>query len=362
MQRGVRLRLADLSRQGLDDGSTHRLLADFPVTGIAIHDAAVQSSLSAGSYDEQLLQFVQEDVPVEEALRWLITDDARRACDLLLAVHDSSARCDGRVSLAVDPRCARDTEGTLHDARRLRSVVGRDNLYVGVSATAEGVSAIQQLLSEGISVDATNIYGLERVRQVIAAVLAGLEQAAARGRDLTRISAALSIRVADLDAEVARLSTGFGAEDPGRHGRVERGEVAAAIAERAGQLLEQTYAGDFWRDLQACGARPLRLVWDTTAMLDGQCADTLYVERLVGSGGVIAASSTTLGGLADHGKPLGEVDDTTLPVPSTEVLRGVERRGIQLDTVAEALEDKRIRVLLDNRERLLRVARDKLSD
>lgn len=347
--RGVRLRLADVSRRGLADGSIHRLVAEHPVTGIALDTAAVGAALSEGVYGEQLAQFAAEHVPAGDALLWAMTDDARTVCDLLAAVHDSTARTDGRVSLAVDPRCARDTEGTLHDARRLRTVVGRDNLYVGVPATAEGMSAMQALLSEGVSVDATNICGLERLRQVLATVLAGLEQAAARGRDLTRISAALSLRVADVDAEVARL-TG-----------AEQGRVAAALADAAGRLLEQTYAGDFWRDLQACGARPIRMVWDTTVGAGLPGADTLYVERMLTAGGVIALSSATLRGLADHGAPSGGTHATSSAAAAGDVLTTVERHGVRLEGIAESLEDRRIRELSDIRESTLRVLQDRLA-
>src|SRR5215467_6815310 len=257
---GVAVWLDDISRERLTSGNLAALIRDRHVVGVTSNPTIFDHALSHGdAYSEQLSELALRGVSVGEASRAITAYDVRWACDVLRPVYDATGGQDGRVSLEVDPRLAGDTAKTIAEARALWWQVDRPNMFVKIPATLAGLPAITQCLSEGISINVTLIFSLARYGQVIDAFLAGLEQAAAAGRDLSGLASVASFFVSRVDTEVDRRLDKIGTEQA----RELRGKAAIANARLAYELFEQRFAADAprWAPLRAAGARVQRPLW-----------------------------------------------------------------------------------------------------
>src|ERR1700684_1324090 len=200
---GVAVWLDDLSRELLAGGGLQSLVADRHVVGVTTNPTIFAAALSRGDrHDDQLADLAAGGADVDAAVLAVTTDDVRAACDVLAPVHAETAGLDGCVSIEVDPRLSRDAGATADMARRLWATVDRDNLYIKIPATEQGLAAITEVISQGISVNVTLIFSLDRYRAVQDAYLSGLEQAHAAGRDLTTIRSVASFFISRVDTEV----------------------------------------------------------------------------------------------------------------------------------------------------------------
>ena len=331
---GVAIWLDDLSRELLRGGDLDRLVAERGVVGVTTNPTIFASALAEGdAYDEQLATLAASGTSVDEAVFTITTDDVRAACDALAPVHEATGGLDGRVSIEVDPRLARDTDATVETARRLWQAVDRPNLYIKIPATVEGLPAIAAVLAEGISVNVTLIFSLERYRAVLEAHMAGLERAREAGRDLSTIASVASFFVSRVDAAVDKQLDAIGTDEAA----ALRGEVAIANARLAYRLYEEVVAGERWQALAAAGAQPQRPLWASTGVKDPAYKDTRYVDELVAPGVVNTMPGKTLEAVADH----GEVRGDSVTDAYDDAQRTVERLaavGVDLDEVTEALE------------------------
>lgn len=335
---GVAIWLDDLSRDRLTSGGLARLVTEHHVVGVTTNPSIFAAALAKGSsYDAQLSALADEGTTPEQAVFVITTDDVRAAADVLRPVFDSSEGVDGRVSIEVDPRLAHDTEGTVAAARSLWSTVDRPNVLVKIPATVEGLPAITAVLAEGISVNVTLIFGVERYREVIAAYLDGLEQAAANGHDLATITSVASFFVSRVDTAVDALLDEIGTPEA----TSLRGEAAIANARLAYATFRETVSTPRWQALAAAGAHPQRPLWASTGVKDPTYSDTRYVDELVVAGVVNTMPEATLHAVADHG---GDGTDTvtgtdasaaetvarlaTLGISLTEVTRTLEAQGV----------------------------------
>jgi transaldolase len=326
--------LDDISRDRLRTGNLQMLIDDLHVVGVTSNPTIFAKSLSAGTaYDEQTADLRTRGVTVEEASRAITTYDIRWACDVFRPVYDATAGLDGRVSLEVDPRLARETAKTIAEARALWWMVDRPNLFIKIPATVEGLPAITQCLSEGISVNVTLIFGLDRYSQVIEAFMAGLEQAAAAGRDLSRIRSVASFFVSRVDTEVDARLDKLGTPEAA----ALRGKAAVANARLAYELFEQRFATERWLALRAKGAQVQRPLWASTSVKDPSFGDTKYVVDLVVADTVNTMPEGTIRAVADHGKLLGDTVHGTYDA-SRQVFAELEELGIGYDDVVQVLE------------------------
>jgi transaldolase len=331
---GVAVWLDDLSRELLAGGGLQSLVAGRHVVGVTTNPTIFASALSRGDrYDDQLADLAARGADVETAVLAVTTDDVRTACDVLAPVHAQTAGLDGCVSIEVDPRLSRDVTATAEMARRLWATVSRDNLYIKIPATQEGLAAITEVISEGISVNVTLIFSLERYRAVMDAYLSGLEQAHAAGRDLTLIRSVASFFVSRVDTEVdARLD---------RLGTAEaaalKGSAAIANARLAYQAHEQLTAAGRWQRLARLGARPQRPLWASTGVKDPAYPDTKYVAGLIAPGTVNTMPAPTLEAFADHGQVSGDTITGTYDAARV-VLGQLASAGIDFGDVTEFLE------------------------
>ena len=328
--------LDDISRDRLRTGNLQELIDQYHVVGVTSNPTIFAHALDHGTaYDGQLEDLKIRGVNVGEAVRAITTYDIRWACDVLRPVADATGGQDGRVSLEVDPRLARKTAATIAEARALWWMVDRPNLFIKIPATREGLPAITQATSEAISVNVTLIFSLERYGEVIDAYVAGLEQAAAAGHDLSQIRSVASFFVSRMDTEVdARLDKLSTPE-----ATALRGKTAVANARLAYELFEQRIATERWQALKAKGAQIQRPLWASTSTKDPAFSDTMYVVDLVVADTVNTMPEGTLKAVADHGKLQGDTVHGTYDA-SRQVLADMEKLGISYDDVVQVLEDE----------------------
>ena len=331
---GVAVWLDDISRERLQSGNLEMLMRDFHVRGVTSNPTIFDSALSKGSaYNDQVADLAVRGVSVEEASRAITAYDIRWACDVMRPVYDQTGGVDGRVSLEVDPRIARDTAKTIAEARALWWMVDRPNLFIKIPATAEGLPAITQCLSEGISVNVTLIFSLQRYGAVVDAFMAGLEQAA--GRDVASIASVASFFVSRVDTEVDKRLDKLGTPEA----QALRGKAALANARLAYELFEQKFGTGRWEALKARGAKPQRPLWASTSTKDPAFSDTMYVVDLVAPDTVNTMPEGTLRAMADHGRLLGDTIHGTYE-QSRSVFSQLEGLGISYDDVVTVLEDE----------------------
>ena len=326
---GVSIWLDDLSRERLRSGSLAGLVEHKHVVGVTTNPSIFQKALSKGeAYDEQIRDCARRGVDIGEAVRFLTAFDVRWACDVLRPVYDASSTVDGRVSIEVDPRISADCEKTLAEARALWWLVDRPNLYIKIPATREGLPAITAALADGISVNVTLIFSLERYDAVMDAFLAGMEGAKAAGHDLTEIGSVASFFVSRVDTEIdGRLP----ADSP------LRGKAAIANARLAYEHYEKVFGSDRWKALEQAGARPQRPLWASTGVKDPAYEDTRYVIDLVAPGTVNTMPEATLDAVSDHGVVRGDAV-TGCYAEAQQVLDDLKAAGIDYDEVVELLE------------------------
>jgi transaldolase len=329
---GVSVWLDDLSREHIRSGKLARLIAEYHVVGVTTNPTIFANALANGqAYDEQVRELAKRGADLEQAVRELTTTDVRDACDVFLETFQSTGGVDGRVSIEVDPRMARDAEKTVVEALDLAKTIDRPNLLVKIPATEEGLPAITRVLSEGVSVNVTLIFSIERYRQVMEAFFAGMEQAKANGHDLSRIHSVASFFVSRVDTEIDKRLQEIGTDEA----KALLGKAAVANARRAWAAYQEVFAGQRWQALKDAGANPQRPLWASTGTKNPEYSDTLYVDELIYPGTVSTMPEKTLLAAADHAKL--EASDDSDP---DEVFQRLADLGVDLDDVFRVLEDE----------------------
>jgi len=323
--------LDNLRRDWIKD-STLQSWVDRGVRGITSNPTIFQKAISGGdAYDEQFAALTKAGTHVLDAYWEMVVDDIRDALALLRPVHDASDGVDGYVSVEVSPLLARDTPGTLEAARGLSTLIDQPNLYVKIPGTAEGLPAIQQMISEGRSVNVTLLFGVERYREVMEAYIAGLE---ANTGDLSKVSSVASFFVSRVDTEADRRLATVGTPEA----TALRGKVAVANAQVAYEAFLETFTGPRWEALAARGARVQRPLWASTSTKDPALPDTLYVDELIGPDTVNTMPDATLADFDDHGTLARTVDADLAGAHA--VLDQLAAVGVDLADVTRVLEDE----------------------
>jgi transaldolase len=330
---GVAIWLDDLSRTRLWSGSLARLLVEKNVVGVTTNPTIFQKAIVGSEvYTEQLKELAVRGVTVEEAVRMITTADVRDAADVLRDVYDASGGQDGRVSIEVDPRLAHNTLTTVAEAKQLWWLVDRENVFIKIPATPAGLPAITETLAAGISVNVTLIFSLQRYREVMEAFLAGIEQAAANGHDLSKIASVASFFVSRVDTEIDKRLEKLGKSEL-------RGKAAVANARLAYEAYEEVFSSERWTALERAGAKPQRPLWASTGVKDPDYPDTMYVDELIVRHVVNTMPEATLDAEADHGKPVEDSIHGTYE-ESRKILDGLEAAGVSYDDVVQVLEDE----------------------
>ncbi|MGK5555813.1 transaldolase [Actinomadura kijaniata] len=333
---GVSIWLDDISRERLRTGNLEKLVKERNVVGVTSNPTIFEKALGQGdAYDEQVRDLAVRGVDVEEAVRAITTYDIRWGCDVLRPVYDRTEGLDGRVSIEVDPRLAHDEIKTVAEARALWWMVDRPNLFIKIPATERGLPAITNALAEGISVNVTLIFSLERYGKVIDAFFAGLEKARENGLDISKIASVASFFVSRVDTEIDKRLDKIGSEEA----KALRSKAGVANARLAYALYEEKFASERWKALKAANARPQRPLWASTGVKDPNLPATLYVDELVAPGTVNTMPEATLDATAEKGEVRGNTIAGTYDEARAH-MQALKDVGVDYDDVVRVLEEE----------------------
>ena len=331
---GVSIWLDDLSRKRIQSGGLKDLIGSRSVSGVTTNPTIFAGALANGEgYEAQLHELAARGASATEAVFECTTKDVADACDIFAGVYADSKGFDGRVSIEVEPGLAHDTDATVKQAKELFAKVGKENVMIKIPATVPGLSAITQVIGEGISVNVTLIFSLERYRQVIAAYIAGIEAAARNGHDLSKIHSVASFFVSRVDTEIDKRLVAIGTAEA----TALKSKAALANARLAYQVFEQEFAHADWAELEAKGANKQRPLMASTGVKDPNLLDTLYVTELVAPMLVNTMPEKTMEAVFDHGvvpadSIRGHYED------AAEVMHQIARVGVDYDDVTNLLE------------------------
>jgi transaldolase len=359
-QQGQSPWLDNLRRDWLENGT----MADFVekgIRGVTSNPTIFAKAISGqDTYDEEFDALIKTK-SVEDAYWDLVVDDINAALKLLMPIHQSSSGGDGFVSLEVAPALAHDTKGTIEAARSLHQRIDRPNLLVKIPATPECIPAIEQMISEGRSINVTLIFSLERYGEVIDAYLAGLERLAGSGRsDLSAVASVASFFISRVDTEVDRRLEAAAPDGPeGDKVRALRGRAAVAQGKLAYQLFLERFAGPRWEALAAKGARLQRPLWASTSTKNPDYPDLAYVDTLIGPHTVNTMPDSTVGDFLNHGTVARTVD------VGVDEARGLEDElaavGVDMADVARVLEEEGVASFAKSFDELVQSLTDKAN-
>lgn len=330
---GTSIWLDDLSRSKLsssDELSLPVRIARDGVRGVTTNPSIFAAAITgAADYADDISAFSGDDV--DALVQKLTTDDVRMACELFLDLYKSSNGIDGRVSIEVDPRLARNTAETIVEGIALHKIVDRPNVMIKVPATPEGLPAITALIAQGISVNVTLIFSLKRYGEVIDAFTQGISLASAQGRDLSTIHSVASFFISRIDSAVDKELKTVGNE-------ALLGKIALANAHCAYALFQEKFGSAQWKELADRGAQLQRPLWASTGVKDPSYPDTLYVDQLIAPHTVNTMPPSTLAAVLDHSVVAG---DAITPQIATarKHLADLQAAGISLDSITQALEE-----------------------
>ena len=318
------------------------------IRGVTSNPSIFQKAIQGAEiYDEQFASLMSEGRSIEDAYWELVTTDITEALAVLAPVHDSSDGLDGFVSVEVSPALARDTQGTITAARDLHQQIAKPNLYVKIPGTAEGVPAIEAMIAEGRSINVTLLFSVSRYGDVIEAYLSGLETFVAGGGDPSTVSSVASFFVSRVDSEVDKRLEAIGGSDAA----ALAGTAAIANAKLAYALFQERFSGPRWEKLAAAGAKVQRPLWASTSTKNPAYPDTRYVDSLIGPDTVNTIPDATLDDFEDHGT-VARTIDVGLDEARAD-LAALDALGIDLDDVAQLLEDEGVAAFSKSFDELL---------
>jgi transaldolase len=351
-----------LNRPMLTSGSLERLIREDGLRGVTSNPAILAKAIvGSHDYDDSLRELAAEGRSVEEAYTTLVIDDIRSAADRFRPLFDQTGGREGLVSLEVSPHLARDTDGTIAEARYLWSTVERPNVLIKVPGTREGLPAIEQLIAEGINVNVTLLFSLERYRQVAEAYLAGLERRRKHGMSLESIASVASFFISRIDSLVdpilQRWSQGEGPR--AELARSLEGEVAVSCGKLAYQIYKEIFSSERFHQLASQGASAQRLLWASTSTKNPAYPDVKYVEALIGPETISTMPLETLEAYRDHGEPASRLEDDV--AFAHDVFDQLRQLGIDLESLTDQLEEEGIRAFVEPFDRLMAALKSELA-
>jgi len=346
-----------ITRQFIVDGHLKKLIENDGLKGVTSNPTIFQKAFSGGKeYDQPISQLQAQGLSAERIFETIAIQDIQQACDLFRPVYDRTHAGDGFVSLEVSPHLARDTQGTLAEARKLFDAVKRPNVMIKIPGTKEGLGAIEQALGDGININVTLIFSLKRYQEVMEAWLSGLEKLAKAaslpaGRlPLAAVASVASFFVSRVDTLVDGLLE--------KKNRPElMGKAAIANARLAYQMFEKMKAGPRFQALAAKGVRVQRPLWASTSTKNPKYRDVLYVEELVGKETVDTLPLPTVDAFRDHGQAKAALPGD--PAQAQKELDQLKAAGIEMDQVTQQLEDDGVRLFMESYDSLIKSLNEK---
>jgi len=351
----------DISRQMLESGALKQRIDEVGIRGVTSNPTIFQKAIAGGTaYDEDIKALLGDGKSAAEIFQTVAVKDIQDACDLFRPIYDESGGEDGFVSIEVLPSLARDTEGTLDNARTLWKAVDRPNLMVKVPGTAEGVPAIEALLTEGININITLLFSLENYERVARAYIKALHARHEQGLHIDTIASVASFFVSRVDTLAdkkldEKLAAG------GDAGVINglKGKVAVANAKLAYETFEKLFGSAEFAPLADAGAKVQRPLWASTGTKNKAYSDILYVETLIGPHTVNTMPITTMEAFLDHGTVKRTVD--TDYAGAHQVIADLASVGIAIDDITRQLEDEGIEAFIHSYDDLLEGVESKRS-
>jgi transaldolase/glucose-6-phosphate isomerase len=356
----------DYIRRGLiQSGELQRLVAEDGVCGVTSNPSIFEKAIAeSAEYRDVLAATGARALDAKALYERIAIRDIQDAADVLSPVYRRTSKRDGYVSLEVSPKLARDTQGTVEEARRLWTSVGRRNVMIKVPATPEGIPAIRQLVGEGINVNVTLLFSQEAYEQVADAYLAGLERRAEHVGTLGDSASVASFFVSRIDSAVDALVTERlrAARDAKERALLRSllGKVAVANAKLTYRRYREIFDGPRWRALAQRGARTQRVLWASTGTKNPEYRDVVYVEELIGPDTVHTMPPATLEAFRDHGRARASLGDDLEGALAT--MKALAEAGISMQQVTDQLLADGVRLFSEAFDKLLAAIRRHSGD
>ncbi len=346
-----------IRRDLLTGGELKKLITEDGLRGMTSNPTIFEKAITGGTLYDELLNSLRSRTDLDAKGRYeiLAIRDIQDAADLMKPVYESSKRRDGYVSLEVSPYLARDPKGTLEEARRLWKAVGRENIMIKIPGTAEGIPAFQQAISEGINVNVTLLFAQDVYVKVAEAYIAGLEQFAKNGGDVSKIASVASFFISRIDSAVdaiidARLKASKDAREQEQLKSLQ-GQIAIANGKETYKKYQAIFSSDRWKALAAKGGQTQRVLWASTSTKNPAYRDVLYVEELIGPDTVDTIPPATLDAFRDHGKPRNSLTENVDAAHRT--METAAKLGISMKQVTDQLTDDGVRLFSEAFDKLL---------
>jgi transaldolase len=353
----------DYIDRGLLRSGELKSLVDAGIRGVTSNPTIFQQAISSSdAYEEDLRSIAGKDKQPVSVFEELAIADIQNAADVLRPVYDASNAQDGFVSLEVAPDLAYDVEETIAEARRLRAAVDRPNLMIKVPATEPGVEAIRTLVADGLNINVTLIFALERYAAVMEAYLSGLEDRLANGLSLHQIASVASFFVSRVDTNVDGELDRIAEENGAVADKVAalKGKIAVANAKLAYREFQRTFSGMRWQALEKAGAQLQRPLWASTSTKNPSYPELLYVETLMGPHTVNTMPPQTLDAFRDHGVVARTVDQNV--DEAERAMQQLAALGISLQQITDDLEREGVQKFADSYDELLDAIRQRIGE
>lgn len=338
----------DISRQLIENGSLKAAIEDTGIRGVTSNPTIFQKAIAGSStYDAEIKSLLADGRDSAEVFQTVAVKDIQDTCDLFRPLYDESNRIDGYVSLEVLPSLARDTEGTLENARTLWQAVNRPNLMIKVPGTVEGVPAVKQLLTEGINVNITLLFSLGNYETVATAYIEALQARAELGEAVDHVASVASFFVSRVDTAADQQLNDIGSDEA----LALRGKAAIANAVLAYEKFQDIFSGEAWDALAEKGAMVQRPLWASTGVKNPDYPDTLYVDTLIGPDTVNTAPLGTIKAFLDHGTVKRTVDADF--AAAHKVMDDLAAVGVDIDAITAKLEEDGIASFMTSYDDLL---------
>ena len=364
-QYGQSIWMDNLSRDIIESGELKQSIDSKGIRGITSNPAIFEKAIAGNKiYDSAIEQGIKSDKSVQEIYEDLVFTDIRNACDIFMPVYEETDGLDGYVSIEVPPNLAKDTESTIKEARRYYQTIDRPNLMIKIPGTPEGLPAVEQAISEGMSVNVTLLFSVQSYIDTAWAYIKGLEKRAAEGKDVSRVASVASFFLSRIDSKIddridSKLSSADGAAEDKL--KAIKGKVAIANAKIAYQKYKEIFGSDRWKALAAKGANVQRLLWASTSTKNPEYSDVMYVDELVGVDTVNTLPPNTIEACADHCDPANRIE-TDLDT-AHKVIDGLKDDAvdIDLDAVMDELLEEGIDKFIKPFESLMSSLEDKVK-
>ncbi len=320
------------NREIINNGKLQRLIDEDGLSGITSNPSIFEKAVTASSdYDDDIRKMSDKQKSSEEIFFGFATSDIRRAADMLKPTYDKSKGTDGFVSLEVSPHLANDTDGTIKQAVQLWKTLDRENVFIKIPGTKEGLPAIRKCISEGVNINITLLFGLDRYKAVTEAYISGLEDREKRNQPINHIASVASFFLSRIDVMIDPIL---------KEKKLDKlvGEIAIASAKEAYHIYKDIFFSDRFKNLEKKGAKKQKVLWASTSAKDPSFSDVKYVEALIGADTINTLPLATIDAFRDHGKPVATLESNLLK--ATQELQALKDNGISIDNITQKLEEE----------------------